>query len=77
MLHASTLLARVRSARAPSDGAGILVGVWSYVGLAVGALVTLRILARIVFASERAAVARTERRENRALRERLDRYTAR
>jgi hypothetical protein len=50
---------------------------WPYVGLAVGALVTLRILTRIVFASERAAVARTERRENRALRERLDRYTAR
>ena len=50
---------------------------WPYVGLAVGALVALRLLARIVFASERAAVAHTELRENRALRKRLERYTAR
>lgn len=50
---------------------------WPYVGLAVGALVVLRLLAKVVFASERAAIVRSERRENRELRERLDRYTAR
>jgi nanoRNase/pAp phosphatase (c-di-AMP/oligoRNAs hydrolase) len=51
--------------------------VWGYVALAVGALVALRLVARIVFASERVAAGRSEHRENRDLRERLQRYTAR
>jgi hypothetical protein len=51
--------------------------VWPYVALAVGSLVALRLLVRIVFASERVAVERTRRRQNRQLRERLERYTAR
>jgi hypothetical protein len=50
---------------------------WSYVALALGALLALRVVARIVFATERVAVGRAERHENRELRERLQRYTAR
>jgi hypothetical protein len=50
---------------------------WVYVPLAVGALVALRLLARIVFASERVAVEHAKRRPNRDLRKRLDRYSAR
>ena len=50
---------------------------WPYVALAVGALVALRLLARAVFAGERMSVSRAERRQNRELRERLGRYTAR
>jgi hypothetical protein len=61
----------------PSDAAGILVVVWPYVILAVGALLALRVVARIVFATERVAVDRAARQENRELRERLRRYTAR
>jgi hypothetical protein len=68
---------RVQRGGRPSDPAGILVHVWPYVPLAIGALVAFRLLARIVFASDRVAVERAERRENRELRERLGRYTAR
>ena len=48
-----------------------------YAPLAVGALLALRVLAKIVFASERVAVERSERGKNRELRKRLERYTAR
>jgi hypothetical protein len=48
-----------------------------YAPLAVGALFALRVLAKIVFASERVAVERSERVKNRELRKRLERYTAR
>jgi hypothetical protein len=50
---------------------------WPYVALAVATLVALKLLARIVFASERVAIERGERRANRELRERLERYTTR
>ena len=55
----------------------ILERVWPYVALAFAALVCLRLLARLVFATERIAVSRTEHRENRELRERVGRYSAR
>jgi hypothetical protein len=47
-----------------------------YAVLAIAALLALRVLAKIVFTSERVAVERAERRENRELRKRLDRYSA-
>ena len=50
---------------------------WVYIPLAVAALVALRLLARIVFASERVAVERAARRPNRDVRKRLERYSAR
>jgi hypothetical protein len=48
-----------------------------YAPLAIGALLTLRVLAKIVFGSERVAVEHAERRANRELRKRLERYSAR
>jgi hypothetical protein len=50
---------------------------WAYVGMAVAALVVLKLLASLVFATERVGAERDERRANRSLRERLERYTAR
>jgi hypothetical protein len=61
----------------PSGSAGILVAMWAYVGMAVAALVVLKLLASLVFATERVGAERNERRANRSLRERLERYTAR
>jgi hypothetical protein len=60
-----------------SGGAGILEArMWMYFALAVGAAVLLKFLASIVVATERIGV-RSERRDNRDLRERLERYSAR
>jgi hypothetical protein len=48
-----------------------------YAPLAAGALLALRVLAKIIFASERAALEHGERGKNRELRKRLERYTTR
>lgn len=49
---------------------------WMYFALAVGAAVVLRLLASVVVATERIGV-RSQNHDNRELRERLDRYSAR
>jgi hypothetical protein len=55
----------------------MLVVVWMYAPLAVGTLLALKVLVKVVFASERVAVERAERAKNRELRKRLERYSVR
>ena len=50
---------------------------WGYVGLAAGVVLVIKLLATILVATERAALNRANAQENRALRARVDRYTAR
>jgi hypothetical protein len=51
--------------------------VWAYLALAALVVVLLKLLGTILFATERVAASRADARENRALRARLERYTAR
>jgi hypothetical protein len=51
--------------------------VWVYLAAVAGVLVLLRFLVAVVGATERIADGSAEKGRNRALRERLERYTAR